>query len=57
MEIFDHQQERAFARGSQEDLRKLGEEAAFLLFRVERWQGREGDQIGERVYGFRKQGS
>jgi len=57
MEIFDHQQERLGGRGSQEDVRKLGEEAALLLFRVQGGQRREACEFGQMLDRLRKQGS
>src|SRR6266699_2969313 len=56
MQIFDHQQQRSGGRGSQEDVRKLGEEAALLLLRVQGEQGREACQFGQMLDRFRKQG-
>ncbi len=56
MEILHDQQHRSGARGSREDISQGREEAALLLFGVQRRQGRQARQFGEMLDLLRKQG-
>ena len=57
MHILDDEQQGLLCCLTQEEVRQGGEEAAFLLFGVERWQRGEDGQIGEQVYDIGEQGS
>src|ERR1700730_815215 len=57
MYILDDEQQGSLCGLAQENVSHSGEEAAFLLFGVERWQGREDGQVREKVYDIGEQGS
>ena len=57
MQVLDDEQQGLHCCLAQEEVSQGGEETAFLLLRIERWQGRKDGQIGEGLYDIREQWS